>query len=200
MVSHCIRPPSETPLPCDMDGALKTYPVSVSVEYLFLWITLSLVAVVGFSTLRHNELRDLTASLFSEVCTNVAVEPPLQELSGEELSGATANRESGARLDIVADGFWCLSRERTYFDIRVFNPYAISNQQSSLSQPPTEFMREKRRGNIYSASVTWNTALFPHLCSPLLVEWPRKHLSFTNAWPHSSLRSINKSTVTPWLG
>ena len=160
MVSHCIRPPSETPLPCDMDGALKTYPVSVSVEYLFLWITLSLVAVVGFSTLRHNELRDLTASLFSEVCTNVAVEPPLQELSGEELSGATANRESGARLDIVADGFWCLSRERTYFDIRVFNPYAISNQQSSLSQPPTEFMREKRRGNIYSASVTWNTALF----------------------------------------
>ena len=68
----------------------------------------------GLPTLRHNELRNLTASFLSEVCTNVAVEPPLQELSGEELSGATANRKSGARLDVVADGFWGLSRERTY--------------------------------------------------------------------------------------
>ena len=99
----------------------------------------------GLPTLRHNELRDLTASLLSEVCTNVAVEPPLQELSGEELSGATANRESGARLDIIADGFWGLSRERTYFDVRVFNPYAISNRQSSLSTTYRTHEREKKR-------------------------------------------------------
>ena len=31
----------------------------------------------GFPTLRHDEVRDLTASLLSEVCANVAVEPAL---------------------------------------------------------------------------------------------------------------------------
>ena len=50
----------------------------------------------GLPTLRHNELRDLTASLLSEVCTNLAIEPPLQELSGDELLGASANRDGGA--------------------------------------------------------------------------------------------------------
>ena len=101
-----IRVPSETPLPCDMVGALKTYPVSVSVENLVLWIMLSLVATVGFPCFAtmNSEILLLHFSL-TEVCTNVAVEPPLQELSGEdegeELSGATANKGSGAWLDIV---------------------------------------------------------------------------------------------------
>ena len=99
----------------------------------------------GLPTLRHNELRDLTASLLSEVCTNVAIEPPLQEFSGEELLGATANRDSGARLDIVADGFWGTSRERSYFDVRVFNPYATSNRQSSLSSTYRSHEKEKKR-------------------------------------------------------
>ena len=29
----------------------------------------------GFPTIRHNEIRDITASLITEVCPNVAVEP-----------------------------------------------------------------------------------------------------------------------------
>ena len=40
----------------------------------------------GFPTLRHNELRDLTAKLMKEVCHNVCREPPLQPLSGESLT------------------------------------------------------------------------------------------------------------------
>ena len=35
----------------------------------------------------------------------MAVEPLLQELSGKELSGAIADREDGALLDIVTDEF-----------------------------------------------------------------------------------------------
>jgi len=31
----------------------------------------------GFSTIRHNELRDVTANLLSQVCSNVQVEPQL---------------------------------------------------------------------------------------------------------------------------
>ena len=37
----------------------------------------------GFPTIRHNEIRDLTASLLSEVCHNVVIEPHLQPLNGE---------------------------------------------------------------------------------------------------------------------
>ncbi len=35
----------------------------------------------GFPTIRHNDIRDITASLLTEVCHNVATEPPLQPLS-----------------------------------------------------------------------------------------------------------------------
>ena len=44
----------------------------------------------GFPTLRHNEIRDMTASLLTEVCSNVATEPYLQPLSGENLRLASA--------------------------------------------------------------------------------------------------------------
>ena len=39
----------------------------------------------GVPTVRHNEIRDLTASLLTEVCHNVAVESQLQPLRGESL-------------------------------------------------------------------------------------------------------------------
>ena len=35
---------------------------------------------------RHNDLRDITAQLLSKVCNDVAIEPPLQSLSGEVIS------------------------------------------------------------------------------------------------------------------
>ena len=60
----------------------------------------------GFPSIRHNEVRDLTASLLSEVCSNVGVEPALQPLDGEPLQFATTNSEDGARLDVVARDFW----------------------------------------------------------------------------------------------
>ena len=153
----------------------------------------------GFPMLRHNELRDLTASLLSEVCTNVAVEPPLQELSGEELSGAAANKKNGARLDIVADGFWGLSRERTYFDVRVFNPYAISNRQSSLSTTYRTHEREKKRQYLQRICDVEHSSFYPRV---LLYQWNGQGsiCFFTNAWPHSSLSCTNKHTVPPWLG
>ena len=59
-----------------------------------------------FPTLRHNELRDLTATLLTEVCHNVAIEPHLQPLSGEILTHRSAITTDDARLDIRARGFW----------------------------------------------------------------------------------------------
>ena len=39
----------------------------------------------GFPSIRHNELRDITATLLSEICSNVSIEPRLQPLTGESL-------------------------------------------------------------------------------------------------------------------
>ena len=50
----------------------------------------------GFSSLRHNEIRDITASLTREVCPQVCTEPPLQPLSGEVLEPRSANTEDNA--------------------------------------------------------------------------------------------------------
>ena len=68
----------------------------------------------GFPTLRHNELRDFTASILTEVCADVRVEPPLQPLTGEHLAFATANVEDGARVDVSAMGFWEVATRRIF--------------------------------------------------------------------------------------
>ena len=60
----------------------------------------------GFPTLRHNEIRDITASLLTEVCSEVCVEPNLQPVSADQLNGASANSQENARLDISANGVW----------------------------------------------------------------------------------------------
>jgi len=59
----------------------------------------------SFPTIRHNRIRDLTASLLTEVCHNVAIEPSLQSLSGETISHCTANVEDGACADVKARRF-----------------------------------------------------------------------------------------------
>ena len=65
----------------------------------------------GFPSICHNEIRDITASLMSEVCHAVGTEPCLQPVTGEQLTHRTFNREEGARLDIVAQSFWGASGE-----------------------------------------------------------------------------------------
>ena len=57
----------------------------------------------------------------------------------------SANTEVGARVDIAAAGFWGPGRERTFIDIRIFNPYAPSNKNSSLSSTYRQHEKEKRR-------------------------------------------------------
>ena len=88
----------------------------------------------GFPSIRHNELHDITAELMTEVCHNVGTEPTLQPITDERLVHRTANREDGARLDVVVDNFWGNDRQHAFFDIRVFNPHARSYQNTSLAQ------------------------------------------------------------------
>ena len=65
----------------------------------------------------------------AEVCHDVCIEPTLQPVTGERLSGAPAITDEGARLDIAASGFWGGHHELAFFDVQIFNPHAPSNRQ-----------------------------------------------------------------------
>ena len=96
----------------------------------------------GFVTQRHNELRDLEADLLTMVCSDVEIEPVLQDISGEQL-GRGSNRAPDARLDIHARGFWENQRS-AFFDVRVFHPNADSYRDLELQQIYRNHERKKR--------------------------------------------------------
>ena len=75
----------------------------------------------GFIAIRHNDIRDLTAKLLSEVGKDVKVEPSLEPLSGEVFDQKSANTTDEARVDISVRGFW-VRGQKAYCDVRVFSP------------------------------------------------------------------------------
>ena len=93
--------------------------------------------------MRHNEVRDITASLLTEVCHGVTIEPHLQPLSGESMTQHSTITEDGAQLDVAMYGFWGGRFEKAYVDVRVFNPSAQSNLQGSLSATYRKHEQEK---------------------------------------------------------
>ena len=78
----------------------------------------------GFPTLWHNEIWDITASLLTEVCSEVCVESDLQPVTSDQLNdasansqeGASGNSQEGAKLDVSANGVWGGRFQKTYFD------------------------------------------------------------------------------------
>ena len=68
----------------------------------------------GFSSIRHSEIRDITAHLMSKVCHNVGIEPELQPLTGERFHFRSANVEDGARMDVRAENFWDPDRQSAF--------------------------------------------------------------------------------------
>jgi hypothetical protein len=98
----------------------------------------------GFPSLRHNDLRDITDNLLNETCSDVSVEPILQPLSGENFSYRTANTDDDARADIAASNFWT-PRQRSFFDIRVFNPFSSLYKKTSIISGHRRNEQEKSR-------------------------------------------------------
>ncbi len=88
----------------------------------------------GFPTIRRNEIHDITASLLTEACHNVATEPPLQPLNGETFTLHSENVEDGARLDVRARGLWNRSQD-PFIDVWVFYLRPVIVPQTS--RPPT---------------------------------------------------------------
>ena len=78
----------------------------------------------GFVIQRHNELKDLEAELLRTVCSDVAIEPVLQDVSGEQLNRG-CKRAQDARLDTHAGGFWEHQRSALFY-VRIRHPNAES--------------------------------------------------------------------------
>ena len=99
----------------------------------------------GLTFVRHNDLQDITAEFLSKVCSEVAIEPPLQPLSGEIITPKTANRQDDARYDIYARGIWG-RRQGAFFDVRVFSPQCtkLPSLQYTSCLPSPRAPEEKR--------------------------------------------------------
>ena len=99
----------------------------------------------GFVTLQHNEVRDITAKLLSDVCKDVELEPSLLTLNGEQHTmRKTAKTNDEVRLDICARSFW-VSGQRAFFDIRVFDSNARRYSKQTLKQCYSMNENEKKR-------------------------------------------------------
>lgn len=67
------------------------------------------------------------------ICSDLKVEPELQEVpNGLHLPTSTIISD-GAHLDLAINGFWGERFERYFVEVRVFNPFAPSNRQASTS-------------------------------------------------------------------
>ena len=151
----------------------------------------------GFPSLRHNELRDITADLLTEICPDVQVEPALQALSGERFSYQSAITDDNARADIAVSSFW-LSRQRSFLDVRVFNPFSHTYNNSSIKACHRRNEKDKRRQygericNVEHASFTplvFTTAggmgpsastFYKHLSSRLSIRYSKSYSTVLN--------------------
>ena len=96
----------------------------------------------GYVTMRHNNIRDLEASLLREVCKDVKVEPELLPIGNTETQ--SSNKADKARLDVSAVGLWS-SMERTFLDVRVMHPNSPSYIDKTPDQLYAQHEREKKK-------------------------------------------------------
>ena len=146
MASNFTNRPSEMQSISDMDGLCTTPPLYVLAASHSISSMFSHVQKAAFTSIPHNEVRDVTASLLSEVCSNVEVEPHLQPITGEHLTLYSANSEPNPRLDLAANR----GTESGEVDSRghilmsgVFNPFVKSKLETLLVQTYRKHEREK---------------------------------------------------------
>ena len=134
----------------------------------------------GFSTIRHNDLRDLITNLLTEVCKDVDIEPQLLPVTGETFDNRTANTSNEVRVDIKSRGFW-VRGQQTFFDVRVFDPNANRYLNKALPQCYIQYEKEKKRQyndrvlEIYPGS-------FTPLSSQFMEVWEENVARFLTDW------------------
>ena len=84
----------------------------------------------GMTFICYNEIRDVTAEWLNQTCHDVAVEPPLQPLTGENIFQPVLTEL--VLIYMLIRSFWG-RRQSAFFDVRVFHPNARSYHDCSIS-------------------------------------------------------------------
>ena len=123
-------------------------------------------------------MRDLTAGLLSEVCSQVATEPDLQPVSEEEFSLSTTNVQNSVRLDIVMNRLWGQVRVCMHLLMLVFLIHLLHQTQPVPHQLAISSMKTRRREHMGKGSKRLSMLhLLLWLCWPL-VKWLMRQLIF----------------------
>jgi len=96
----------------------------------------------GYVNYRHNNVRDSVAEYLRMVTKDVKIEPQLIPIESPRYQ-QRGNNADKARLDISAVGVWS-TFERTFFDVRIFNPNSPSYKGRTLPQLYTQHEKEKK--------------------------------------------------------
>jgi len=99
----------------------------------------------GYTSMRHNSVRDSEAQIMREVCRDVQTEPTLLPINGYDYQ-RKVNTADNARLDISAWGLWN-SCKKTFFDIRITYPTSQSYSGKSLAEVYQQHEKEKDKYN-----------------------------------------------------
>ena len=99
----------------------------------------------GYVNYRHNNVRDSVAEYLRLVTKDVRIEPLLTPIESANFQ-EKGNNADKARLDISARGVWS-TFERTFFDVRIFNPKSPTYQGKTMPQLYT--LHEKEKKNQY---------------------------------------------------
>ena len=91
---------------------------------------------VGFSTIQRNEVRDITATLLTEVCHNVATESPLQPLSREVLTIVRPTEKMVLTSTSEWEVFWNRAQD-AFLNVRYFIPTQLVIIPWASRQPST---------------------------------------------------------------
>ena len=86
------------------------------------------------------------------VCTDVEIEPVLQEITREELNRG-ANKAPDARLDVHARGFWDSNLRSLMFGCAIQTQIRIEN---CLRNRYFNYMKMRRRGNTAGGFWKWS--------------------------------------------
>ena len=127
----------------------------------------------GFVIQRHNELQHLVEELLNMVCKDVATEPLLQDVEGEQLT-RRSNKVQDARLHIHAHGFWKPSDQP--FLMSGFVTWMLTPIETSSC---SVYMRMRKSVNNQVESSILNMEHSPLLLLQQLVDWKRSSWTTT---------------------
>ena len=94
--------------------------------------------------MRHDEPKELFASLASQLFRDVGVEPMLENLTGEVMRYKTARVEEECRSDVRVRGFWT-KEQNAFFEFRIFYPFASSYLSTYLHALYRRQAKERKR-------------------------------------------------------